>query len=71
MASLPLLPDPQEKPALVGIARLASQGESIRQGHDVEYFTLPVRSLLNRCTAARMPFTWTINPYRGCEFACK
>src|SRR5258708_16181063 len=36
-----------------------------------EYFTLPVRSLLNRCTSARMPFAWTINPYRGCEFACK
>src|SRR5690349_2252008 len=71
MASLPLLPDPDEKPALVGIARLAAQGESMRQGHDVEYFTLPVRSLLNRCTAVRMPFTWTINPYRGCEFACK
>jgi DNA repair photolyase len=46
-------------------------GESISEGHDVEYFTLPVRSLLNRCTAPRMPFTWTINPYRGCEFACK
>ena len=43
----------------------------MRQGHDVEYFTLPVRSLLNRCTGVRMPFTWTINPYRGCEFACK
>ena len=71
MATLPLLPDPEQKPALVGIARLAAQGESIRQGHDVEYFALPVRSLLNRCTAARMPFTWTINPYRGCEFACK
>jgi DNA repair photolyase len=55
----------------VGIARLASQGESMRQGHEVEYFTLPVRSLLNRCTGTRMPFTWTINPYRGCEFACK
>jgi hypothetical protein len=37
----------------------------------VEYFTLPARSLLNRCTGVRMPFTWTINPYRGCEFACK
>jgi DNA repair photolyase len=36
----------------------------------VEYFTLPVRSLLNRCTVDRMPFTWTINPYRGCEFGC-
>jgi DNA repair photolyase len=71
MASLPLLPAPEEKQPLVGIARLAAQGESIRQGHDVEYFTLPARSLLNRCTAARMPFTWTINPYRGCEFACK
>src|SRR5213079_1507473 len=70
MASLPLLPDSQAQ-RLVGIAKLASHGESVRQGHDVEYFTLPVRSLLNRCTVARMPFTWTINPYRGCEFACK
>jgi DNA repair photolyase len=69
MASLPLLPDP--KPKLIGIARLASEGQSLRQGHEVEYFTLPVRSLLNRCTGVRMPFTWTINPYRGCEFACK
>jgi len=69
VASLPLLPD--IKPKLIGIARLAAEGESVRQGHDVEYFTLPVRSVLNRCTSARMPFTWTINPYRGCEFACK
>jgi DNA repair photolyase len=70
MASLPLLPE-SDRPRLVGIARLASEGESLREGHDVEYFTLPARSLLNRCTSARMPFTWTINPYRGCEFACK
>ncbi len=70
MSSLPLLPE--SGPRLVGIARLASHGESVRQGHEVEYFTLPVRSLLNRCVSRReMPFTWTINPYRGCEFACK
>jgi len=69
MSSLPLLQDSGTR--LVGIARLASHGESVRQGHEVEYFTLPVRSLLNRCTGTRMPFTWTINPYRGCEFACK
>ena len=63
---------PQSGPRLVGMARLASHGESVRQGHEVEYFTLPVRSLLNRCVSKRqMPFTWTINPYRGCEFACK
>jgi DNA repair photolyase len=69
MATLPFFAD--SKPRLVGIARLASQGETLRQGHEVDYFTLPVRSLLNRCTGVRMPFTWTINPYRGCEFACK
>src|SRR6516225_11706174 len=69
LQSLPLLDEPS--PHLVGIARLAAMGESISEGHDVEYFTLPVKSLLNRCTTLRMPFTWTINPYRGCEFACK
>src|ERR1700728_827127 len=68
--TLPLFPILEKSP-LVGIARLASEGESLREGHNVEYFTLPARSLLNRCTGVRMPFTWTINPYRGCEFACK
>jgi DNA repair photolyase len=70
MSSPLLFPFP-EKSSLVGIARLAAEGESLREGHNVEYFTLPARSLLNRCTGVRMPFTWTINPYRGCEFACK
>jgi len=72
MATLPLLPDSDGKPKLIGIARLAAQGESIREGHKVEYFTLPTRSLLNRVVSHRnLPFTWAINPYRGCEFACK
>jgi DNA repair photolyase len=71
MPSLPLLPLPG-KSQLVGIARLASEGESLREGHNVEYFTLPAKSILNKCVSNRsMPFTWTINPYRGCEFACK
>jgi DNA repair photolyase len=30
-----------------------------------------VKSILNRCDSNRVPFEWTINPYRGCEFACK
>ena len=71
MASLPLLPS-SDKPNLVGIARLASEGESLREGHYVEYFTIQSKSLLNRCVSRRaMPFTWTINPYRGCEFGCR
>jgi DNA repair photolyase len=70
-ASLPLFALPEKAP-LVGIARLAATGESLREGHNVEYFTLPAKSLLNRCVSRRgVPFEWTINPYRGCEFACK
>src|SRR5215469_6641077 len=37
---------------------------------DVEFVDMPVRQILNRCTSPRMPFRWTINPYRGCEFGC-
>jgi DNA repair photolyase len=72
MSSLPLLPGPGQRSKLVGIARLAAEGESLREGHNVEYFTLQTKSLLNRVVSRRnLPFTWAINPYRGCEFACK
>jgi DNA repair photolyase len=60
---------------LVGIARLAASSpsaESKRKSVErPEYFLLPVKSILNRCDSARVPFDWTINPYRGCEFGCK
>jgi DNA repair photolyase len=72
MTSLPLLPDLDLSPKLIGIARLAAAGESLREGHNVEYFTLGIRSLLSRVVSERnLPFSWAINPYRGCEFACK
>ena len=70
MASLPLLPSDEKRSELVGIARLAAEGEHIRDGHNIEYLTIETRSILNRCNVPRMPFSWTINPYRGCEFAC-
>jgi len=56
--------------ALVGIARLASQSKLLGAKRVVEYFEIPARSILNR-TKPNMPFRWTINPYRGCEFGCK
>lgn len=62
MAVLPLLPVPDAN-RFVGIARLAAEADSLREGHNVEYFTLSARSLLNRCVSRRsLPFTWTINP---------
>ncbi len=72
MAFLPLFPSIESQTKLIGIARLAAAGESLREGHNVEYFTLGTRSLLSRVVSGRnLPFTWAINPYRGCEFACK
>ncbi len=56
---------------LVGIARLAAEGEALAAGHKVDYISIENRSLLTRCNSPRMPFYWMINPYRGCEFACK
>ena len=55
---------------LVGIAKLAAEGALLETKRSVEYHELPTRRLLNR-TTERMPFEWTINPYRGCEFGCK
>jgi len=61
----------REPPALKGIARLAAESRTLRTKRRVEYFELPSRSLLNRCSNPHMPFRWTINPYRGCEYGCQ
>jgi DNA repair photolyase len=59
-----------DKSSLVGIARLAALSPLVRERAEVEYYHLAARSALNRESSGRMPFAWTINPYRGCEFGC-
>ena len=60
---------------LVGIARLAAKSPTAQTKRSSagkpEYFFLPVKSILNHCDSKRVPFDWTVNPYRGCEFGCK
>ncbi len=67
-----LFPDPAHlgPPPLVGIARMASAAGPLDSKSQVEYLNLEAKSLLNRCDSPRVPFDWTINPYRGCEFGC-
>jgi DNA repair photolyase len=69
----PPVPDQRRKPAreLVGIARLAASSLCADAKRGTEYFLLPVKSILNHCDSERVPFRWTVNPYRGCEFGCK
>jgi DNA repair photolyase len=56
------------------IARLVKEGgpdaliEATRRADDARYQEVTCRSALNRVEG--MPFTWTLNPYRGCTHGC-
>jgi DNA repair photolyase len=45
--------------------------EVVREKGGVAYRDLRTRSLINRCSSERMPFEWTVNPYRGCAMGCR
>lgn len=56
----------------VGIARMAFESTHADDGHLIEFRALKTRSILNRSISKRMTWmAWSINPYRGCEFACR
>jgi DNA repair photolyase len=65
-----LFGDSPPPPGLVGIAKLAAVSEVLESKRRVEYFEIGCRSALNR-TRPGMPFEWSLNPYRGCEFGCR
>src|ERR1700709_2392102 len=61
-----------ERPALVGIARLAAHATRTEEGHRIEFKAMEVRSILNKSVSKRqLSLAYSINPYRGCEFACR
>lgn len=63
----------QADDALPGLARLSNLVRSVQTpGFDgITFHEVLARSALNKVGAgSSMPFTWTINPYRGCSHAC-
>jgi DNA repair photolyase len=61
-----------ERPALTGIARLAAEAKRTDEGHLIEFKAMEVRSILNKSVSKRqLSLAHSINPYRGCEFACR
>ncbi len=59
-------------PTPTGLARMASEAAHVGDGHQIEFRALKVRSILNKTTSRRrLSLEWSINPYRGCEFACR
>jgi DNA repair photolyase len=57
---------------LAGLARVAAEAPLDSTGCLTEYRPLASRSILSKTVSRRgLPFTHAINPYRGCEFACR
>lgn len=46
-------------------------GEIVDKRRGVQFQQLRTKSLMNRLTGVSMPFGWTVNPFRGCEFGCR
>src|SRR5215469_1952645 len=54
------------------LARAAADAPLDSTGCLTEYRPIETRSILGKTVSRRgLPFTHTINPYRGCEFACR
>src|SRR5574339_174422 len=64
------LVQPAQSTGLIGIARMAAESPRVRDRAETEFFAMQARTALNRESSGRMPFAWTLNPYRGCEFGC-
>ncbi|HEX6024592.1 MAG TPA: radical SAM protein, partial [Solirubrobacter sp.] len=59
------------------IGRLPGMGEPVvrrfnaPEALDMRFYEVRTKSALNRVPGAtRLPFSWTVNPYRGCSHAC-
>lgn len=61
-----------DQPRVNGLGRMALESEHLDAGHDVDFRSLAVKSILNKSVSKRLGWmAWSINPYRGCEFGCR
>jgi DNA repair photolyase len=59
-------------PRLLGMARLAAEATHADDGHLIDFRTIQSRTILNKSVSKRqLKHSWSINPFRGCEFGCK
>ncbi|WNM26162.1 Rv2578c family radical SAM protein [Demequina capsici] len=65
--------DSEQVDALPGLARLSNLIRSVRtpEFDGIVFHEIAAKSALNKVgSSSVVPFTWTINPYRGCSHAC-
>lgn len=57
--------------ALFGTDAVTTRTFDTPEFRGITFHEVRARSILNRVPgASRMPFEWTVNPYRGCTHAC-
>jgi DNA repair photolyase len=62
---------PDRSPALFAADAVVTRTFDTPEFRGVTFHEVRARSILNRVPgASRMPFEWTLNPYRGCTHAC-
>ncbi|MGH4009217.1 MAG: Rv2578c family radical SAM protein, partial [Pseudonocardiaceae bacterium] len=57
--------------ALFGVGDVITRTFDTPEFRGMTFYEVQARSILNKVPASsRMPFSWTLNPYRGCSHAC-
>ena len=65
------LPDESVQDTLFGVSNVITRTFNTPEFRGMTFYEVRARSILNKVPAAsRMPFSWTLNPYRGCSHAC-
>lgn len=59
------------KPGVASPGMAERLGGTLDERRGVEYHQLRSKDLVNKVSGGPMPFGWTVNPYRGCEMACR
>lgn len=66
-----MLSDESAQDALFGAGDVVTRTFETPEFRGVTFYEVRARSILNKVPgASRMPFSWTLNPYRGCNHSC-
>lgn len=58
--------------ALFGVEEVVARTFDTPEFQGMTFYEVAARSILNKVPgSSRMPFDWTLNPYRGCSHACR
>ncbi|HEX4101687.1 MAG TPA: hypothetical protein VHY21_14285 [Pseudonocardiaceae bacterium] len=65
------LSDELAQDALFGVSDISTRIFDTPEFRGMTFYEVRARSILNKVPgSSRMPFRWTLNPYRGCSHAC-